>query len=89
MLQGRFSRYGVRPQWVRPRRLLTPFNSYGAYIALPLIRKAWREDLTKEEAVKLLQDCMRVLFYRDARSTNKASGICVCVIIIGVNLCFV
>eukprot|EP01111_Echinosteliopsis_oligospora_P017561 TRINITY_DN765_c0_g1_i1.p1 TRINITY_DN765_c0_g1~~TRINITY_DN765_c0_g1_i1.p1 ORF type:complete len:257 (+),score=81.89 TRINITY_DN765_c0_g1_i1:57-827(+) len=46
-------------------------TGYGAYIALPLIRKAWRPDLTQEEAVRLLEDCMRVMFYRDARSTNK------------------
>jgi 20S proteasome subunit beta 7 len=46
-------------------------TGYGGYIALPLIRKAWRPDFTKEEAVKLLEDCMRVLFYRDARSSNK------------------
>jgi len=46
-------------------------TGYGGYIALPLIRKAWHANLTKEEAVKLLEDCMRVLFYRDARSTNR------------------
>eukprot|EP00026_Physarum_polycephalum_P015571 Phypoly_transcript_16284.p1 GENE.Phypoly_transcript_16284~~Phypoly_transcript_16284.p1 ORF type:complete len:252 (+),score=39.34 Phypoly_transcript_16284:52-807(+) len=46
-------------------------TGYGGHIALPLIRKAWKPELTKEEAVKLLEDCMRVLFYRDARSTNK------------------
>jgi len=46
-------------------------TGYGAYIALPLIRKAWRADFTKADAVKLLEDSMRVLFYRDARSTNK------------------
>jgi len=46
-------------------------TGYGAYIALPLIRKAWRPDITLEEARKLLEDCMRVLFYRDARSYNK------------------
>jgi len=46
-------------------------TGYGGHIALPLIRKAWRPDISKEEAIKLLEDCMRVLFYRDARSTNK------------------
>jgi len=46
-------------------------TGYGAYIALPLIRKAWTPELTKEQAVKLLEECMRVLFYRDARSSNK------------------
>lgn len=49
-------------------------TGYGTYIAQPLLRKAveGREDtLTEEEAIKLLDDCMRVLYYRDARSLNK------------------
>jgi len=41
------------------------------YIARPLLRRAWRPELNREEAKKLLEDCMRVLFYRDARSINK------------------
>jgi len=46
-------------------------TGYGAYIARPLLRKAWRPDLTKKEAQKILEDSMRVLFYRDARSLNR------------------
>ncbi|EIW77841.1 proteasome endopeptidase complex beta subunit [Coniophora puteana RWD-64-598 SS2] len=49
-------------------------TGYGAYIAQPLLRKAveGKEDtLTEEEARKILEDSMRVLFYRDARSINK------------------
>jgi len=46
-------------------------TGYGAYIALPLIRKAYKPDMTMEQARSLLEDCMRILFYRDARSTNK------------------
>ncbi|EGN91672.1 hypothetical protein SERLA73DRAFT_100252 [Serpula lacrymans var. lacrymans S7.3] len=49
-------------------------TGYGAYIAQPLLRKAveGREDvLTEEEARKIIEDSMRVLFYRDARSLNK------------------
>jgi len=46
-------------------------TGYGGYIALPLIRKAYRPDLTFEEAKKLIEDCLRVLFYRDARSYYK------------------
>jgi 20S proteasome subunit beta 7 len=41
----------------------------GAHMALPLLRKAWREDLTEDEARKLITDCMRVLFYRDTRAS--------------------
>ncbi|KAI9141807.1 nucleophile aminohydrolase [Paraphysoderma sedebokerense] len=49
-------------------------TGYGAYLAQPILRKAveGREDsLTEEEAKKIMNDCMRVLFYRDARSLNK------------------
>ncbi|KAJ3273700.1 Proteasome subunit beta type-7 [Terramyces sp. JEL0728] len=49
-------------------------TGYGSYIAQPLLRKAveGKEDtLTEQEAIKILDDAMRVLFYRDARSLNK------------------
>jgi len=49
-------------------------TGYGAYIAIPLLRKAveGRErELTEEEARKILDECMKVLFYRDARSLDK------------------
>lgn len=49
-------------------------TGYGAYIAQPLLRKAveGKEDvMTEQEARKIIEDCMRVLFYRDARSLNK------------------
>ncbi|KAI0065223.1 proteasome endopeptidase complex beta subunit [Artomyces pyxidatus] len=49
-------------------------TGYGAYIAQPLLRKAveGKEDtLTEDEARKIMEDCLRVLFYRDARSINQ------------------
>jgi 20S proteasome subunit beta 7 len=49
-------------------------TGYGAYIAQPILRKAveGKEDtLTEEEAIKIINTCMRVLFYRDARALNK------------------
>ena len=49
-------------------------TGYGAYIAQPLLRKAveGKEDtLTEAEARAILEDALRVLFYRDARSTNQ------------------
>ncbi|KAI0942403.1 hypothetical protein AcW1_010270 [Taiwanofungus camphoratus] len=49
-------------------------TGYGAHIAIPLLRKAvdGRQDtLSEADARKLLQDCMRVLYYRDARSLDK------------------
>ncbi|KAF8990248.1 proteasome endopeptidase complex beta subunit [Cyathus striatus] len=49
-------------------------TGYGAYIAQPLLRKAveGREDqLTEEEALEIIETCMKVLYYRDARSLDK------------------
>ncbi|KAJ1556226.1 Proteasome subunit beta type-7 [Cladochytrium tenue] len=50
-------------------------TGYGAYIAQPMLRKALdtigEKNMTREQAEKLLNDCMRVLYYRDARSLNK------------------
>jgi Proteasome subunit len=51
-------------------------TGYGAHIAQPLLRKSveGREDtLTEEEAHKIIQNSMRVLYYRDARSINKVN----------------
>jgi len=46
-------------------------TGYGSMIARPLLRKAYREGLTQEEAKKLLEDSLRVLYYRDARALNR------------------
>ena len=49
-------------------------TGYGAYIAIPLLRAAVdgkQDTLTEEAARALLHECMRVLFYRDARSLDK------------------
>jgi len=49
-------------------------TGYGAYIAQPLLRKEveGKEDiLTEEEAVRIMETCIRVLYYRDARSIGK------------------
>lgn len=57
-------------------------TGFGAHIAQPLLREAFEakagtdgtgEQLTQEEAEKLMDECMKVLFYRDARSMNKVS----------------
>lgn len=50
-------------------------TGFGGYLAQPLLRKALEgkstDELTEQEAAKILEDCMRVLYYRDARSMNK------------------
>lgn len=34
-------------------------------------RTAYRPNLTEAEAKKILEDCMRVMFYRDARALDR------------------
>jgi len=46
-------------------------TGYGAYIARPLLRNAYRPDLTEEQATTVLNDAMRVLYYRDAQASNR------------------
>ena len=46
-------------------------TGFGAYLAMPILRKKWRPDMEEGEARALLEDCMRVLFYRDCRSLNQ------------------
>jgi len=53
-------------------------TGFGAHLAQPILRRKVKdekdaENLTKEEAVELVKECMKVLFYRDARSTDKYS----------------
>ncbi|CDH51800.1 proteasome endopeptidase complex beta subunit [Lichtheimia corymbifera JMRC:FSU:9682] len=49
-------------------------TGFGAHLAQPILRKrveGREDDLTEEEAIEIINDCMKVLFYRDARSMNK------------------
>lgn len=46
-------------------------TGFGGYLALPIIRERWRADMTETEARKLLEDCLRVCFYRDCRSSSR------------------
>jgi hypothetical protein len=46
-------------------------TGFGSHLAIPLIRDRWHTDMSEEEARTLLEDCMRVLYYRDCRATNK------------------
>eukprot|EP01139_Manchomonas_bermudensis_P014478 Amastigsp_a508529_1019.p1 type:complete len:219 gc:universal Amastigsp_a508529_1019:34-690(+) len=49
----------------------TVATGYGAYIARPLLCKAHRPDLTLAEARQIIEDAMRVMFYRDARALSR------------------
>ncbi|EJD38155.1 proteasome endopeptidase complex, beta subunit [Auricularia subglabra TFB-10046 SS5] len=49
-------------------------TGYGSMIAQPLLRKyveGREEQIEEEEAKRIIAECMKVLFYRDARSLNK------------------
>jgi 20S proteasome subunit beta 7 len=46
-------------------------TGYGAHLAMPILRERARLDMTLEEAVDLLRHCMRILFYRDCRTTDR------------------
>jgi 20S proteasome subunit beta 7 len=46
-------------------------TGFGAYLAIPLLREKWRPDLSEGEARALLEDCMKVLFYRDCRASPQ------------------
>jgi 20S proteasome subunit beta 7 len=49
-------------------------TGFGQYLAMPLMRKAIDENegkMSADEAKALLEESMRVLFYRDGRTINK------------------
>jgi len=46
-------------------------TGFGAHLALPVMRNKWRPDLEEGEARALLEDCLRVLFYRDCRALDR------------------
>jgi len=53
-------------------------TGFGAHLALPILRGLFPEErpidtIEKEQAVEALKQCMKVLFYRDARSLDKYS----------------
>ncbi|KAL4913197.1 nucleophile aminohydrolase [Aspergillus aurantiobrunneus] len=53
-------------------------TGFGAHLAIPILRRLFPEerrieDVSKEDAVAALKDCLKVLWYRDARSLDKYS----------------
>ncbi|ERF75078.1 hypothetical protein EPUS_04860 [Endocarpon pusillum Z07020] len=54
-------------------------TGFGAHLAQPLLRRLVPEDegsvknVTREMAVDAVKECMKVLFYRDARSSDRYS----------------
>ena len=43
----------------------------GSHLAKPILAREWRADLSEQEAKALLEKCMRVLWYRDARASDR------------------
>ena len=53
-------------------------TGFGAHLAQPLLRKVADDEskvaeVTREKAVEAVRECMKVLFYRDARSMDRYS----------------
>ncbi|CAA6657984.1 unnamed protein product [Spirodela intermedia] len=46
-------------------------TGFGNHLAVPILRSEWKEGMSFEEAVKLLEKCLLVLLYRDRSSINK------------------
>lgn len=46
-------------------------SAFASHLALPLLRDGWHENLSFEDGVRLLEDCMRVLLCRDRTAVNK------------------
>lgn len=42
-----------------------------AHYCQVLMQNAWRPDLTEEEAKKVIEDCMKVMFYRDKKASDE------------------
>jgi len=46
-------------------------TGFGSYIAVPIMRKAYRENFSENEARELLKKAMTVVYYRHCRTINK------------------
>lgn len=46
-------------------------TGFGSYLAIPIMRKRWHPGMSEGEARALLEDALRVLFYRDCRALNR------------------
>lgn len=52
-------------------------TGFGSYLAMPILRNKWKEDLSLDEAKALVMECLKVCFYRDCRAYFKIQiGVC-------------
>ena len=57
--------------WGTPVECKYAASGYGREIALPILRDRWSEELTREEGVKILEHCLKILYFRDARASSQ------------------
>lgn len=49
----------------------------GAYMAIPLLRTSWSENMSLEEAKEVVKESLKICFYRDCRASNRIQfGLC-------------
>ncbi|SCM23182.1 proteasome subunit beta type-4, putative [Plasmodium chabaudi adami] len=46
-------------------------TGYARYFALTLLRNHYRDNMTEDEARSLLNECLRILYFRDTTASNK------------------
>lgn len=46
-------------------------TGYGLHMGLPLLRNAWKKEMTVAEGLVVVEDIMKVLYYRDARTIDR------------------
>ena len=45
-------------------------TGFAGYFCQPIITNNWKADMDLVGAIKIMEDCFRVLFYRDKRATD-------------------
>uniref|UniRef100_A0A7S0ZZK1 Proteasome subunit beta n=1 Tax=Noctiluca scintillans TaxID=2966 RepID=A0A7S0ZZK1_NOCSC len=49
----------------------------GAYMAIPLLRARWSENMSLAEAKEVVSESLKICFYRDCRASNRIQfGVC-------------
>ncbi|EER01811.1 20S proteasome subunit beta 7, putative [Perkinsus marinus ATCC 50983] len=46
-------------------------TGFGQHLAIPIMRRKHRNDMSEAEAREMLEECMNVLYYRDCYCSNK------------------
>lgn len=46
-------------------------TGFGMHLAMPMLRSAWKADMSEDEARLLCRQCLELLFYRDCKASCK------------------